>query len=65
MDSQTEEFVKELYKAHFTPKEAASLVPFGYGCLIARWNKFQYAGIEKYDRFELIKQRGNLVNAQT
>lgn len=54
MDEQTLEYVKELYKAHFTPKEVANMVPFGYGCLIARWNMFKFAGIEKYDRMELI-----------
>jgi len=54
MDEQTLEYIKELYKAHFTPKEVANMVPFGYGCLITRWNMFKYAGIEKYDRMELI-----------
>ena len=50
-------FAKELYKAHFTVKEAAIMLSFGYGCIASYWQKFKYAKVEKYDRFELIIER--------
>ena len=63
MNKETLEYVKELYKAHFTAKEAATMVPFGYGCLLSRWHMFKYAGIKKYDRFDLIEGE-TIANAQ-
>jgi len=62
----TEEQIKlaeELYKAHYSPKEAAKLLSFGYGCLASYWQRFRFAKIEKYDRSELFMGR-NYANDQ-
>ena len=64
MTDEQEQHVIELYKAHFTPKEAALMVPFGYGCLAARWQRYKFAKLQKYDRLDLI-EGGRLANAQT
>ena len=57
-------FAEELYKAHFTIKETAKMLSFGYGCIASHWQRFRYAKIEKYDRFELIILRGEHANDQ-
>ena len=64
MTDKQEEYIMELYKAHFTIKEATEIVPFSYPCLATRWRKFKFAKIEKYDRLDLI-EGGLLANAQT
>ena len=55
MTKEQIKYAEELYKAHYSIKEAAKLLSFGYGCIATYWQRFKYAEIEKYDRFKLIK----------
>ena len=57
MTEEQIQYAEELYKAHFSVKEAAKLLSFGYGCIATYWQRFRFAKIEKYDRSELIKNR--------
>ena len=54
----------ELYKAHFTPREAKDILPCGYQSLIDYWRRFRFNEILKYDRLKLI-QGGKFSDAQT
>ncbi len=56
MTEEQIKYAKELYKAHYSVKEAAKLLSFGYGCLASYWQRFRFAKIEKYDRSKLIKK---------
>jgi len=47
----------ELFKAHYTAKEAANFFSFGYATLRNLWRGFEFAGIEKYDRMDLINAK--------
>ena len=57
-------FAEELYKAHYSPKEAAKLLSFGYGCLAGYWQRFKFAKVKKYDRLELLTLGGDNANDQ-
>ena len=65
MTTEQKSFAEELYKAHFTPKEVVKLLPFGYGCIASYWQRFKYAKLKKYDRFELIKYKGDITKAHS
>lgn len=56
MKLQDKQMVLELYKAHFTAKEATEILPYSYSTIIAMFRSFEVAGIHKYDRFQLISQ---------
>ena len=57
MTDEIKAFAEELYKAHFTPTEAARLLSFGYGSVAGLWQQFKYAKVKKYDRLDLIYQQ--------
>uniref|UniRef100_A0A6M3JRE9 Uncharacterized protein n=1 Tax=viral metagenome TaxID=1070528 RepID=A0A6M3JRE9_9ZZZZ len=44
----------ELYKAHFTSLETASLLGFSYVTIRTIFRGFEDRGVEKYDRFSLM-----------
>ena len=46
---------KELYKAHFTAKEATDILPCGYQSLADYWRRFRENEILKYNRLDLIQ----------
>jgi len=54
MTKEQKSFAEELYKAHFTPTEAAKWLSFGYGSVVSLWQSFKYAKVKKYNRFNLI-----------
>lgn len=58
MSEKEKEYAKELYKAHFTAKEAALSFSFGYATLRNLWRAFEIAEIEQYDRRDLILEEG-------
>jgi len=64
MSQDQKDFAKELYKAHFTAKEAATFFPFGYATIRGLWRGFDSVEIQKYDRLDLI-EGGNLANAHS
>ena len=54
MSKDEKSFALELFKAHFTAKEAVAFFPFGYHTLRNLWRSFEDFEIEKYDRMDLI-----------
>lgn len=46
---------KELYKAHFTAKEATDILPCGYQSLADYWRRFRENDQQKYNRLDLIQ----------
>ena len=62
MTSAQQDVAEELYKAHFTAKEAEEFLPFKYGCLSIHWKKFRYAKIKQYNRFSLIENDDIRIN---
>lgn len=64
MSNKDKDFALELYKAHFAAKEAATFFPFGYNTIRNLWRGYENAGIEKYDRMDLI-MGGRIANANT
>jgi len=65
MTEEQIKMAKELYRAHFTPKEAKEFLPNGYYSLVNLWASFRTAQIEKYDRFMLIPKWRLNASAQT
>jgi len=68
MSNEEKSFALELFKAHYTAKEAASYFSFGYATLRNLWRGFEFAEIKKYNRMELIETNKLLkdyINAQT
>lgn len=54
MSKDDRNFALELFKAHFTAKEATTFFPFGYHTLRNLFRSFEDFEIEKYDRMDLI-----------
>ena len=54
MTKEEKSFALELYKAHYTAKEASEFFPFGYHTLRNLWRSFEDFEIEKYDRMDLV-----------
>ena len=54
MSEDDKDFALELFRAHFTAKEAATCFPFGYATLRNLWRGYENAGVEKYDRMDLM-----------
>ena len=63
MSGNDKEFAQELFKAHFTAKEAATFFSFGYNTLRNLWRGYEDAGVEKYDRLDLM-MGGIIVNTK-
>jgi len=53
---EQKELALELFKAHFTPKEASLFFPCGYQTLANLFRGFTTANISKYDRLTLIEE---------
>jgi len=64
MSKEERDFALELFKAHFTAKEASAFFPFGYHTIRNFYRSFEDFGIEKYDRMDLI-MGGRLANTNT
>ena len=64
MSKNDKSFAMELFKAHFTAKEAATFFSFGYHTLRNLWRGYEDAGVERYDRMDLI-MGGRIANANT
>lgn len=64
MSEEDKNFALELFKAHYTAKEATEYFPFGYQTIRNLWRGFEFAKIQKYDKMDLI-MGGRLANANT
>jgi hypothetical protein len=56
LQAEDKEQILEMYKCHYTAKEVACLVPFGYGTIITYFRSFDLVGVSKYDRLNLIPE---------
>jgi len=64
MSKEEKSFAMELFKAHFNAKEAAAFFPSSYQTLRNLWRGYENAGVERYDRMDLIIG-GRIANANT
>jgi len=55
--------ILELYKCHFTAKEIAKQIPFGYQTIQNYFRGFKLMKIQKYNRLDLIP-KGECNDAQ-
>jgi len=64
MSEDDKDFAMELFKAHYTAKEAATFFSFGYNTIRNLWRGYEDARVEKYDRMDLVIG-GRIANANT
>lgn len=53
---EEKETILNLYKCHFTAREVAEQVPYGYQTIQSWFRSFKMMDIEKYNRLDLIPE---------
>jgi len=56
MNSEKNEFIKELFKAHFTASEVAAKTGYSYQTIAMHFRVFKAEGVQKYNRYDLIPE---------
>ena len=53
---EEKEIMLNLYKCHFTAREVSEHVPFGYQTIQNYFRSFNFIGIQKYNRLDLMPE---------
>ena len=53
---EEKEIILNLYKCHFTAKEVAEQVPFGYQTILSWFRSFKMLNVQQYNRLDLIPE---------
>jgi hypothetical protein len=64
MSKEEKAFSLELFKAHYTAKEATEFFPFCYHTIRNIWRGYEITEVKRYDRMDLVIG-GRLANGNT
>ena len=56
---EDKEQILEMYKCHYSAKEVAKALSFGYGTIIPYFRSFDIAEVERYPRINFIPKETN------